>query len=162
MDVRPRDGENPSPVAVQIEMKILFSWLLVFHILGFVFWIAGLLGTTTALALDAEEPSPDTRLTLKKLELKFLKGSAHPGAAIAVMAGATMLALHPAFLHQHWLHAKLSLVAVLVALDLLVYRRVIAYHQGRATLTRRECMAWHGAISFIFLAILVLVLVRPF
>jgi protoporphyrinogen IX oxidase len=143
-------------------MHILFSWVLVFHILGFVFWIMGLLATTTLLALHAEEPSPDTRQTLKKLELKFMRGSAHPGAAIAVLAGAALVALHPAFLHQHWLHAKLGLVAVLIALDVLIYRRAQAFHQGRAPLTRRECMFWHGAVSLAFLCILILVLVRPF
>lgn len=143
-------------------MHTLFYWVLLFHILGFVFWIMGLLATTTLLAVHADEPSPDTRQTLKKLELRFLKGSAHPGAAIAVMAGLGLVALHPAFLHHHWLHAKLGLVAVLIALDLLLLRRVRRFHRGEATLTRRECMIWHGAISLDFLCILVMVLIRPF
>lgn len=138
------------------------AWALVFHIAGFVFWMAGLLVATTLLALHAEEPSPDTRQTLKRLEMRFLRGFAHPGAAITVLAGAAVVALQPGYLHQFWLHAKLFLVAVLIGLDLVVYGRAKAFHRGSITLTRRECMVLHGAVSLVFLGIVILVLIKPF
>lgn len=138
------------------------AWALVFHILGFVFWMGGLLVVTQVLAMHAEETAPGARDALTRLENKLLKGIIHPGAAITVVAGIVVVALQPDYLHQNWLRAKLSLVAILIALDLIVHFRVKAFHAGRIELQRRECKMLHGAISLIFLVILVLVMIKPF
>ncbi|HEV2494539.1 MAG TPA: CopD family protein [Terriglobia bacterium] len=138
------------------------AWALVFHILGIVFWMGGLLVTTQVLAMHVDEESPESRATLAHLETKLLKGVTHPGAAITVLAGIVVVVLQPDYLHQHWLHAKLALVAILIALDLIVYFRTRAFHAGRLDLQRRECKLLHGAISLVFLGILVLVTIKPF
>lgn len=138
------------------------AWALVFHIVGFVFWISGLLVTTTALALHTKETSPDARRVLEHLEIKLLKGMAHPGAAITVLAGSAVVWIQPGYLREHWLHAKLFLVAILIGLDLIVYLRVKAYHKGQIELQPRESMILHAAISLVFLGILILVLIKPF
>ena len=73
-----------------------------------------------------------------------------------------MIGQHPHYLLEHWLHAKLLLVLVLIVLDLRVYFRAAAFLAGRVELHRRECMALHGAISLVFFGILILVLLKPF
>jgi protoporphyrinogen IX oxidase len=138
------------------------AWALVFHIIGIVFWIGGLLVTTTALALHSQQESFEARLPLEHLEVKLLRGMAHPGAAIAVLAGLTVVWIQPSYIHQHWLQAKLFLVAILATLDLVVYTRAKAFHKGEIKLQRRECMILHGAISLVFLGIVILVLIKPF
>ena len=143
-------------------MNSSVAWALVFHILGFVFWMGGLLVVTQVLAMHTEETAPEARDTLTRLENKLLKGIIHPGAAITVVAGIVVVALQPDYLHQSWLHAKLSLVAILIALDLIVYFRAKAFHAGRIELQRREFKILHGAISLVFLGILVLVMIKPF
>ena len=143
-------------------MNSSVAWALVFHILGFVFWMGGLLVVTQVLAMHTEETAPEARDTLTRLENKLLKGIIHPGAAIAVVAGIVVVALQPDYLRQTWLHAKLSLVAILIALDLIVYFRTKAFHAGRIEVQRREFKMLHGAISLVFLGILVLVMIKPF
>jgi putative membrane protein len=143
-------------------MNSPLAWALVFHIIGIVFWVGGLLVTTTVLALHTQQDLPQARLPLEHLEVKLLKGMAHPGAAIAVLAGLTVLWIQPSFLYEHWLHAKLFLVAILIVLDLIVYRRTKAFQRGEIKLERRECMILHGAISLVFLGIVILVLIKPF
>lgn len=138
------------------------AWALVFHILGFVFWVGGLLVTTTVLALHTQQEAPESRLPLEHLEVKLLKGMAHPGAAVTVLAGLAVVWIQPGYLREHWLHAKLFLVAILMALDLIVYRRAKAFHKGEIKLERRECMILHGVISLVFLGIVILVLIKPF
>jgi len=138
------------------------AWVLVFHILGFVFWTAGLLVATQVLATHTQEKSDEVRRVLSRLETKLLKGVAHPGAAITVVAGIAVVVIQPAYLHQGWLHAKLFLVAILIALDLIVHARARAFQAGRIELRRRECKMLHGAISLVFLGILVLVMIKPF
>ncbi|MFZ0962421.1 MAG: CopD family protein [Terriglobia bacterium] len=141
---------------------MLIAWTLVFHITGLVFWLGSLLVVTQILAIHREEASPETQATLGRLEAKLLKGLAHPGAAIMVITGFILVSQNPEYLRQHWLQAKLLLVVVLVALDLLLTFRARAFQQGKIEISRRECMALHGAISLVFLAILVLVLIKPF
>jgi len=143
-------------------MNSPLAWALVFHIVGFVFWMSGLLVVTQVLAAHTGEESPEARRALERLEVRLFKGIALRGAAITVLAGITVLVIHPGYLHQHWLHAKLSLVAIMIGLDLVVYFRAREFNAGQIQLKRRECMMLHGAISLVFLGILILVMIKPF
>jgi putative membrane protein len=140
----------------------MVAWTLVFHIIGLVFWLGSLLVVTQILALHTEETSPEARATLGRLESKLLKGLAHPGAAIMVITGFLLVSEDPNYLREHWLHAKLLLVVILIALDLRLTFRARAFQEGSIELSRRECMVLHGAISLVFLTILILVLLKPF
>jgi putative membrane protein len=140
----------------------MVAWILVFHLIGLVFWLGSLLVVTHVLAIHSEEPSTEARATLGRLEMRLLKGLAHPGAALMVITGIILIAEHPHYLREHWLHAKLLLVALLFVLDLRVYFRTTAFLAGRAELRRRECTAMHGAIALVFFGILILVLLKPF
>src|ERR1039458_9477414 len=104
----------------------MVAWTLVFHVIGLVFWLGGLLVETHTLAIHTEEDSPETRAALGRLESKLLRGLAHPGAAIMVITGFILVGHDPNLLQQHWLHAKLLLVVILIALDLRVTFR--AFH----------------------------------
>lgn len=140
----------------------MVAWTLVFHIIGLVFWLGSLLAVTHVLAIHVEEEFPEARAALSRLESKLLRGFAHPGAAIMVITGIILVVEEPIFLRAYWLHAKLVLVAVLVALDLRVTFRARALQQGTAQLSRIECMALHGAVALVFFAIVILALVKPF
>jgi putative membrane protein len=140
----------------------MIAWTLVFHLTGLVFWLGTLLVVTHILAIHSEEPSPEARATLGRLEMKLLQGLAHPGAALMVISGIILIGENPHYLREHWLHAKLALVALLVILDLRVYFLTAASLAGRVVLRRRECMTLHGVISLVFFAILILVLLKPF
>ena len=143
-------------------MNSAIAWALVFHVFGIVFWMAGLLVVTQVLAAHTNEKSPDARKVLERLESKLLNGLAHPGAAITIIAGIAVVVIEPAYIHQAWLHAKLSLVAILIGLDFLVYWRTKGFHSGKVDLKRKECMMLHGAVSLVFLGILILVMIKPF
>jgi len=138
------------------------GWILVFHLTGLVFWLGSLLVVTHILAFHSEESSMEVREALGRLEVKLFKGLAHPGAALMVISGIIMIGENPHYLREHWLQAKLLLVVLLLVLDLRVYFRTTAFLAGRVELRRRECMALHGAISLVFFAILILVLLKPF
>ena len=140
----------------------MVTWTLVFHIIGLVFWLGSLLVVTRALAIHTEETAAEARAALSRLESKLLKGFTHAGAAIMVITGFILIAHDPSYLREHWMHAKLFLVVVLVALDLRVTFRARQLQDGAAAVTRGECMALHGAVALIFFMILILVLVKPF
>ena len=135
------------------------AWTLVFHILGLVLWIGGLLIETNILARHAQETSPEVREALGHTEMRLLNGMANPGALLTVVSGIILILINRSyFLHAAWLHAKLALVVVLLGLHVVVFSRTKAFAAGRRDLQRRECMTLHGAISLLFLGILILVL----
>lgn len=140
----------------------MVAWTLVFHIIGLVFWLGGLIVVTHVLAQHTDEPFPEAGEALTRLESKLLKGVVHPGAALMVITGAILVTRNPEYLREHWLQAKLVLVIILITLDLIVYFRTKAFHAGTVKLQRRECVALHGAITLVFFAILILVLTKPF
>lgn len=144
-------------------MSKVLDWALVFHVLGIVFWLGGILILTHVLAADTEATSDETHRALGRLETKLFKGIAHPGAAIVVLSGLVMIMTNPHYyLDATWLRLKLVMVAILIVLDLITYRRVQAFKSGRMKIQRQQCMALHGGIALVFIVILILVLVRPF
>lgn len=140
----------------------IVAWILVFHLIGMVFWLGALLAVTHILAIHTETLSPEARSALGQLEMKLLNGLAHPGAALMLFTGFILVGQNPQYLREHWLQGKLLLVALMIVLDLRIYFRSKAFLAGSIELHRRECMALHGAISLVFFAILILVLVKPF
>jgi protoporphyrinogen IX oxidase len=138
------------------------AWALVFHVFGIVLWMGGLLIVTQVLAAHTKEQSPEARKALERLEIKLFNGMAHPGAAITLIAGIAVVVIQPTYIYQTWLHAKLSLVAIMIGLDFLIYWRAKGFHAGEVDLKRKECMMLHGAVSLVFLGILIMVLIKPF
>ena len=140
----------------------MVAWTLVFHLIGLVFWLGSLLIVTHVLAIHTEESSPEARKTLERLEMKLLKGLAHPGAALMVITGIILLSREPNCLYTLWLQAKLVLVVILIGLDLRLYVRTKAFQAGKLEMRHTECTALHGAVAAVFFCILILVLVKPF
>jgi len=140
----------------------MVAWTLVFHMIGLVFWLGSLLVVTRVLAIHVDERSAEARAALSRLESKLLKGFAHPGAAVMVITGFLLVAEDPTYLREHWLHAKLLLVVILVVLDLRVAFRAKVFQDGTSEMTRGECMGLHGAIALVFFFIVILAVVKPF
>ena len=138
------------------------AWALVFHIVGFVLWIGGLLVATQVMASLTRQSSAEVSNALARLETKLFKGVAHPGAAITVITGIIVVVLQPDYMRQGWLHAKLLLVAIVIALDIIAYVRARAFQSGRIVLQKRECMALHSGIALVFIGIVILVMIKPF
>ncbi|HVA00285.1 MAG TPA: CopD family protein [Terriglobia bacterium] len=144
-------------------MSDVFNWTLVFHVLGIVFWLGGLLVVTHLLAADTEAVSDETRQTLGRLEAKLFNGIIHPGAAIVILSGLVLLMTNPRYYFDaSWLRVKLIMVAALIVMDWITFRRMLAFKAGRIKLERKQCMALHGGIALAFIVILILVLIQPF
>ena len=137
------------------------AWLLVLHLPGMVLWVGGLLVTTLILASHAVESGAAAAAALTRAEQKVFRGFIHPGAAISVLTGLLLILSGPFYMQAGWFHVKLFLAVILVVLDLRIYFRAKAFYAGHLQLTRGECIASHAAVAVVFLAILVMVLVRP-
>ena len=143
-------------------MNSSVAWALVVHVVGFVFWMAGLLVVTQVMAAHAGERSTEAGSALKRLERKLLNGMAHPGALITIGAGTVLIVMQPAYLHQSWLHAKLSLVVILIGMNVFLHMRARELGDGRSKSIPGQFRMLHGVISAVFLIIVILVMVKPF
>ncbi|MBI4459974.1 MAG: CopD family protein [Acidobacteria bacterium] len=139
------------------------AWLLVFHLLAMVLWVGGLLAATLILTTHSRPKGAEAHRALSESEAKILKGMAHPGAALAVITGVLLILQNPGYyLSAGWLHTKLLAVLLLIALDLRIHFRAKAFRAGKIQMRTGECIALHSGSALLFLAILILVLVKPF
>ncbi len=142
-------------------MTSAFGLALVAHIAGIVLWVGGLLATWYVLSAREREPSGDAQAFLAQLAKGLLKSLAHPGAAITVAAGIALLLSKPADLQQAWLHFKLTLVVILIAVDLLLTVGVRGLVSRGTSISARRLRVTRGAIALLFLAIVLLAVVKP-
>jgi uncharacterized integral membrane protein (TIGR00701 family) len=145
---KPEEGEG-----------FMFLWTVLFHVVGLVFWIGGLLVASSLFGQHSEERSPEGRLTLAQVGLRMMNGMATPGAIITIITGIILVDIRgAAILRETWLQAKLILVMCLIVLHIIGYVRFRRVSAGTLRVPRRSWMVLHGAISLVFFAILVCVL----
>lgn len=111
---------------------MLYLWAKTLHIVAVVAWFAGLfylprLFVYHAEALAGAEPARGVlHAQFARMERILERAIMRPAVVLAVAAAATLLALRPALLADGWLHAKLALVAGVVA-----YHAVCVRFAGR-------------------------------
>lgn len=135
--------------------------MLVFHLFGVIFWVGSLLVISSMMRLVPNEVGA-TRERMIVVGRRLLHVSANIGAIVTIVFGIFLILLDPHVMLQGWMHAKLTLVLVLLFFHFKFYRRVIALENDPGSATRREFSVVHAIVSLLLLLILVLVLVKPF
>ena len=123
-------------------------------------WLGGL-HTVTSLMAQVPDEIGATRERLIVSSNRILRMSGHAGAAIAILFGLLAIGAVPYLLTQPWLHAKLTLVAILLFFHVRLARRLGRLEREHGEATRREFSMVHGIVSLLLLLILIMVLVKP-
>lgn len=101
--------------------SVLFNWLLVIHIIGFVCWFAGLFYLPRLFVYHASTRDKNTSETFKVMEYKLNYYITHPAMAVTILSGIGLM--HEYYLAYRivpvWLIIKLVLVAVLFGFQVL-------------------------------------------
>jgi putative membrane protein len=137
-------------------------WLLAFHVIAVISWMAGMLylprlfvyHTETAAGSEGSE-------RFKRMETKLLKMIINPAMTAAWILGLTLAWVIDAYL-QHWFQIKFVLVMVLSALhghDVRLWR---AFQQDRNTHSARYFRALNEIPAVLMILIVILAVVRPF
>ncbi len=140
-------------------------WLKAFHIVFVVTWFAGLfyLPRLFVYHVDAHDDAAHARFV--QMERRLL-AITHVGGALALGFGLALLAwwiAHaPDYLRQGWLHAKLLGVAALVAYHIACVRLAGAFRDRRNRHSTRWLRLFNEVPALLLIAIVVLVVVRPF
>ncbi|MEK9765106.1 MAG: CopD family protein, partial [Thalassolituus sp.] len=92
-----------------------FLWLKAFHIIAIVTWFAAIFYLPRLFVYHADATDEVSRERFKIMERKLYRGIMTPSMVVVIALGIWMIALNSSFyMSQGWMHAKLTLVALLV------------------------------------------------
>ena len=136
-------------------------WLKAFHIVFVVTWFAGLfyLPRLFLYHAGANDAASIERFIVME---RRLFGIMTIGGTLALAFGLSLIAKVPAFLAMHWLHAKLTLVALLIAYHVSCYRIMLTLRVRQDQHSRRWYIWFNEVPTVLLIAIVVLVVVKPF
>ncbi|BES69821.1 protoporphyrinogen oxidase HemJ [Marinobacter nanhaiticus D15-8W] len=138
-------------------------WVKAFHIIAMVCWFAGIFYLPRLFVYHASAQDETGRERFKIMERKLYRGIATPSMVVTVVLGFWLISYNPAgYFSQGWLHAKLALVAVLVAYHFYCGHLVKVF---RDDANRRSHVFYRWFNEFpvlILIAVVILVTVKPF
>ncbi|MDF3843345.1 protoporphyrinogen oxidase HemJ [Pseudomonas citronellolis] len=140
----------------------MYLWIKALHIVAVVCWFAGLFYLPRLFVYHAMSEDAASHERFQVMERKLYRGIMGPSMILTILLGAWMLYLTPGWLSQGWLHAKLTLVVLL-----------IGYHHACGAMLKRFARGenrrshvffrWFNEVPVLFLlAIVILVVVKPF
>jgi len=138
-------------------------WVKALHIMFVIFWFAGIFYLPRLFVYHAMATDQTSIDRFKVMERKLYRGIMTPSAVIALVMGAWLLvASWDVYGHAAWMHAKLALVAVIVAYH--VYCGAIIGSFARDENRRGDRFyRWFNEAPILILAgIVLLVVVKPF
>ncbi|MGH7933238.1 MAG: CopD family protein [Candidatus Binataceae bacterium] len=135
--------------------------MLVFHVFGVIIWLGTLLVICSMLALVPEEVGVAKERLVMTARRLFHVG-ANIGAVVAIVFGLLAILAEPEVLKHGWLHVKILLVLILLAVHIRIYVRINQLQDDASQVTRREFSMLHGIVSALLLGILILVMLKPF
>ena len=135
-------------------------WLKSLHIVFVVTWFAGLFYLPRLFVYHAQAEDPVSRERFKLMERKLYRGIMVPAMVLTLVSG---VALWLGFgFRGGWLQAKLALVALLIAYHVML-RRYLADFARDANRHTHVFYRWlNEAPTVLLVAIVILVVVKPF
>jgi putative membrane protein len=145
-------------------LLLMYPWIKALHIVSMVAWMAGLLYLPRLFVYHADAPpgSPMAE-TFKIMERRLLRAIMNP-AMIATYLFGILLAITPGVVDWHagWIHAKLVLVLALTGYHHLLARWRKDFALDGNTRPARFYRIANEVPTLILIAIVILVVVKPF
>jgi protoporphyrinogen IX oxidase len=141
---------------------MLYDWLKAFHVIAVIAWMAGMLYLPRLFVYHCEAPKGSIQSeTFKIMERRLLKAIINP-AMIATWVLGLILAWQGGWWTAGWLHGKLLLVVALSGLHGVYVRRLKEFAEDRNTRPARYYRILNEIPTVLMIAIVILVIVKPF
>jgi protoporphyrinogen IX oxidase len=136
-------------------------WLKAFHIVFVVTWFAGLfyLPRLFMYHVEAADQIGIERFRMMERRLFIIMTI---GATLAAVFGTSMLVAAPAMMKFGWIHAKLTLVALLIAYHIWCQRLMVSLRNGTNRHSTRWFRIFNEVPAVLLIAIVLLAVVKPF
>jgi putative membrane protein len=141
-----------------------YPWIKGLHIIAVISWMAGLLYLPRLFVYHAEVPPDSARaLMLQVMERRLLRGIMAPAIVLTYVFGGLLLSMPGVVDWQRgWIWAKLALVLLLTAFHMLLARWRRVFAAGGIPHSSRFFRIVNEAPTLAMIAIVLLVVAKPF
>lgn len=145
-------------------MSAAYPWLKALHIVAVIAWMAGLLYLPRLFVYHAEAPAgSDKATTFAVMERRLMRGIMIPALAMTYLFGVGLAATPGVVDWGHgWIWAKLGLVLLLTLFHALLERWRRDFAAGRNAHPARFYRIVNELPTLAMIAIVILVVVKPF
>lgn len=138
-------------------------WVKAFHIMGVITWFAALFYLPRLFVYHAMSSDATSIERFKTMERKLYHGIMMPSFILTTALGAWMIIDGWAFYAtQYWLQVKLALVVLLIAYHFYCGHLLVAFKQDKNTHSHIFYRWFNEFPVLILVAIIILVVVKPF
>lgn len=142
------------------DTRDVMLWIKSLHIVFMVTWFAGLFYLPRLFVYHAMAEDEPSRERFKVMERKLYFGIMTPGGVLTLVFGIWLWLIYG--IAGGWLYAKLALVAVLIAYHLWCGKLLRDFKHNRNTRSDVWFRWFNELPAVILLAVVVLVVVKPF
>ncbi|UXZ05451.1 protoporphyrinogen oxidase HemJ [Moraxella nasicaprae] len=146
-----------------LNFNIMFDYIKAFHIIAMVCWFAGIFYLPRLFVYHAMSDDKISQDRFALMERKLYRGIMNPAMMATWALGLSMVISHwEVYKTQGWLHAKLLLVILLTIYHIACGRYRLKL-MTNPTLKTHTFWRWFNEIPvFILIAVVVLVITKPF
>ena len=138
-------------------------WIKALHIIAMVCWFAGLFYLPRLFVYHAMSEDSASKERFKVMERKLLRGIMTPSMIITLVFGIWLLSYSfEGYFSMGWVHAKLFLVALLMAYHMYCARLVRIFSDDKNQRSHVFYRWFNEFPSVLLVAIIILTVVKPF
>ncbi len=138
-------------------------WVESFHIISLIAWFSGLFYLPRLFVYHAMSEDQISRDRFVVMERKLFRGIMTPAAVATVVFGGWLISFNPGYyMSSGWLHAKLSLVLLVIAYHITCWRFLGNLRDNRNVRSHVFYRYFNELPVFLLIAIVILVVVKPF
>ena len=154
---------TPFARAVPIRGQMdVYLWIKALHVAAVIAWMAAMLYLPRLFVYHVGAAAgSETSETFKVMERRLLRGIATPSMIVTWLAGLTLV-WQGGWMTSGWLHAKLLLVLILSGIHGMLARYTRDFANDRNVRSARFYRIINEVPAVLMLAIVILVIVKPF
>lgn len=138
-------------------------WVKAFHIVAVVTWFAALFYLPRLFVYHAMAEDQISRERFKIMQRKLYRGIMTPSMLAVLALGAWLISFNPSyFMQSPWMHAKLTLVLLLVGYHHYCGYLMRQFRDDKNTKSHVFYRVFNEIPVFMLIAIVILVVVKPF
>lgn len=139
-----------------------YVWIKALHVIAVIAWMAGIFYLPRLFVYhSAAEPDTEVAATFNVMERRLYRAIMTPAMAVAWIAGLTM-AIAGQLWTEAWFLAKLVLVIAMTGFHFWLGARQRDFAAGRNRLSSRDYRIANELPTVLVIAIVILVIVKPF
>lgn len=137
-------------------------WVKAVHVMAIISWMAGLLYVYRLFVYHAMETEKVVQERFQVMERRLIRGIMNPAAVLALATGIGLLTYFPVYLHQPWMHAKLTFVAGLFVSHGMAMRFRVKLIDAPHAVPHKTFRILNEVPTLLMIGIVIMVIVRPF